>query len=95
MILAKVVGTVVSTTINDGIKGPRYLLVEKTDQHGNRKGDFIVALDPLGVGYDEMVMVTEGSPSRETPLTVNKPVDALIVGIIDMIDEDDKVVYRK
>jgi microcompartment protein CcmK/EutM len=95
MILGKVVGTIVSSTIKDGIKGSRYLLIEKTDQYGKRKGDYLVALDVIGVANDELVMVTEGSPSRETPQTANKPVDALIVGIIDMIDENDSVVYRK
>ena len=95
MILGKVVGTVVSSTLKDGMKGSRYLLVDKTDQFGRRKGDYLVALDMLGAAYDELVMVTEGSPSRETPHTISKPLDALIVGIIDVIDENDTVVYRK
>ncbi|MFA5970718.1 MAG: EutN/CcmL family microcompartment protein [Lentimicrobiaceae bacterium] len=95
MILGKVVGTVVSSTIHDGMKGSRYLLIEKTDQHGRKKGDFLVALDIVGVANDELVLITEGSPSRETPLTVSKPVDALVVGIVDIIDENDIVVYRK
>ncbi len=95
MILAKVVGTIVSSTINDGMAGSRYLLVDKTDQYGTQKGDYIVALDIIGAANGEIVMVTEGSPARETLLTVSKPVDALIVGIIDMIDENDTVVYRK
>ncbi|MEI6749875.1 MAG: EutN/CcmL family microcompartment protein [Bacteroidales bacterium] len=95
MILGKVVGTIVSSTINDGIKGSRYLLIEKTSQQGKKKGDYLVALDIIGAAYDELVMVTEGSPSRETPLTINKPLDALIVGIVDLIDENDIVVYRK
>jgi carbon dioxide concentrating mechanism protein CcmL len=95
MILGKVVGTVVSSTIKDGMKGSRYLLIDKTDQHGTKKGDYLVALDSIGVAYDELVMVTEGSPSRETPLTVGKPLDALVVGIVDLIDENDTVVYRK
>jgi carbon dioxide concentrating mechanism protein CcmL len=96
MTLGKVVGTIVSSTINnDGMQGSCYLLVDKTNQFGKQKGDFIVALDIVGAGYNELVMVTEGSPSRETPLTINKPLDALIVGIIDLIDEKDIVVYRK
>jgi len=95
MILGKVVGTIVSSTINDGMKGSRYLLIDKTDQYGKKKGDFLVALDIIGAGNDELVMVAEGSPARETPLTINKPVDALIVGIIDLIDENETVVYRK
>jgi len=95
MILGKVVGTVVSSTINDGMDGSRYLLIDKTDQYGTQRGDFLVALDIIGAAKGELVMVTEGSPARETPVTVSKPVDALIVGIIDLIDEDDTVVYRK
>ena len=95
MILAKVVGTIVSSTINDGMAGSRYLLVDKTDQYGTQKGDYIVALDIIGAAKGEIVMVTEGSPARETLVTVSKPVDALIVGIIDMIDENDIIVYRK
>jgi carbon dioxide concentrating mechanism protein CcmL len=95
MILGKVVGTVVSSTINDGMIGSRYLLIDKTDQYAKKKGDFLVALDVLGVAQDELVMVTEGSPSRETALTTNKPVDALIVGIVDLIEENDVIIYRK
>lgn len=95
MILGKVVGTVVCATTKDGMKGSRYLLIDKTDQYGKKKGDYLVALDVIGVAHDELVMVTEGSPSRETALTTNKPVDALIVGIVDLIDENDRVVYRK
>ena len=95
MILAKVVGTVVSSTINDGMQGSRYLLVEKTDQYGTKKGDYLVALDIVGVANGELVMVTEGSPSRETPVTVNKPLDALVVAIVDQVDEHEQVIYRK
>jgi microcompartment protein CcmK/EutM len=95
MILGKVVGSIVSSIINDGMTGSRYLLIEKTDQCGTKKGDYIVALDIIGAAYDELVMVSEGSPSRETLFTTGKPVDALIVGIVDLIDENDKVVYRK
>ncbi len=95
MILGKVVGTIVSSTIKDGIKGSRYLLVEKADQFGTKIGDFVVALDIIGVANDELVMVSEGSPSRETLETAGKPVDALIVGIVDLIDQDETVVYSK
>lgn len=93
--MGKVVGTIASSTINDGMQGSRYLLIDKTDQFGKQKGDYIVALDVVGAGYNELVMVTEGSPSRETTITNNKPLDALVVGIIDLIDENDIIVYRK
>jgi carbon dioxide concentrating mechanism protein CcmL len=95
MILGKIAGTVVSSKISVDIEGGRYLLVEKCDHHGAVKGDFVVALDLVGANSGEMVLLTEGSPARETPSTVNKPLDALVVGIVDMIDENDKVVYKK
>ena len=95
MILGKITGTIVCSTRNDGIGGARYLLVEKTNQHGEKKGDYLVALDIIGAGYDELVLVSEGSPSRETPLTVNKPCDSLIIGIVDLVDENNKIIYRK
>jgi carbon dioxide concentrating mechanism protein CcmL len=95
MILGKVVGTVICSSKNDGLDGARYLLIEKCNQHGTPKNDFLVALDLIGVTHDELVMVTEGSPSRETPQTTNKPIDALIVGIVDLIDENNTVIYRK
>ena len=59
------------------------------------KNDFLVALDLVSAGNDELVMISESTSARETPTTTNKAVDAIIVGIIDMIDENDKVVYKK
>lgn len=95
MILGKVVGTVVSTKKSIGIEGARFLLIDKCNAKGDKKGDFIVALDIIGVGNDEMVMISESTSARETPITTNKPIDALIVGIIDSIDELEQVVYKK
>jgi microcompartment protein CcmK/EutM len=95
MILGKVVGTIISTQANIGIAGARFLLVEKCNAKGEGKSDFVVALDPLGAGNDEMVMISESTSARETPLTKNKPIDALIVGIVDLIDENDTIVYKK
>nr|NQU89552.1 EutN/CcmL family microcompartment protein [Bacteroidota bacterium] len=95
MILGKVVGTVVSSASTIGIEGASFLLIEKCNQAGMLKNDYVVALDMVGAGKDEMVMVSEGSTARETPLTVSKPVDAMVVGIVDLIDENDNIIYRK
>lgn len=95
MILGKVVGTIVSSTINIDIEGARFLLVEKCNQQGEKKNDFLVALDIVGAGNDELVMISESSSARETPITNNKAIDAVIVGIIDIIDEGETVVYKK
>lgn len=95
MLIGKISGTVVCSTKNDSLSGSRYLLVEKCDQNGKCKNDFIVALDLVGAGKDELVMVSEGSSARETPETSNKPLDAIIVGIIDLISEKGEFVYKK
>ncbi len=95
MILGKVVGTITSSSNAIEISGGRYLLVNKCDQKGKLKNDFLVALDLVSAGNDEMVMISESTSARETPTTKNKAVDAIIVGIIDMIDESDKVIYKK
>lgn len=95
MIIAKVVGTIVCDKKNTQIEGGRFLLLEKTNQKAEGKNDFIVALDLVGAGYDELVFVSESSSARETNQTNNKPIDAIIVGIIDLIDENEILVYKK
>lgn len=95
MVFGKVVGTVVCSTRKDGFDGARYLLVERADPRGQRKGDHLVALDAVGAGHDELVLVSEGSPARETLPTVNRPFDALIVGIVDRVDSEEGVLYIK
>jgi microcompartment protein CcmK/EutM len=95
MILGIVVGTVVSTRRADGIEAARYLLVEQCDQQGTRKHDFLVALDLIGARYGEVVLLCQGSPARQTMITDNRPIDALIAGIVDLIDEKGTVVYQK
>jgi microcompartment protein CcmK/EutM len=95
MILGKVVGTIVSSQKADGMDGARYLLVNKCNPHFKTRNDFIIVLDLVGANNGELVMISESTSARETPATVNKPVDAIIIGIVDVIDEYDQVVYRK
>jgi microcompartment protein CcmK/EutM len=95
MILGTVVGTVVSTRRADGIDQPRYLLVEQCDQHGRSKQAFHVALDLINANAGERVLVCQGSPCRQMRVTDNRPIDALIVAIVDLIDEQGDVVYKK
>jgi len=95
MILGKVVGTVVSSKQSVNIAGAKFLLIDQCNQKGEENGNFLVALDLVSAGAGELVMVSQSTPARETPITINKAVDAIIVGIIDVIDENDKVVYKK
>lgn len=95
MILAKVVGTVTSSSLKIAVHGARLLLVNKCNQQGKVKNDYLVALDLVSAGPGEMVMISESTSARETKITTNKPIDAIIVGIIDLIDENEKTIYKK
>jgi microcompartment protein CcmK/EutM len=95
MFLGLVVGTVVSTKKNDGIRGTTYLLVAQCSTRGKTKPNPLVALDVVGAGTGELVIVAQGSSARQTDMTKEKPIDAVIVGIVDLIEEEGAVVFRK
>ena len=96
MVLAKVVGTVVSTRKEPKIEGIKFLLLEKIDpktMEGN--GEYVVAMDSVGAGLGEIVFYASGSSSRMTSVTEGKPSDATITAIVDLIDMDGKYIYKK
>ncbi len=96
MVLARVIGTVVSSQKPESIKGIKFLLLEKLDpsnMHG--KKDYVVAMDSVGAGPDEVVFYVAGSSARMTETTKGKPSDAAIIAIVDNIELDGKYVYQK
>ena len=95
MILAQVVGTVVSTRKDIGLSGLKLLVVRELDEAMTPKGNLVVAADAVGAGRDEVVLVAAGSSARLTDATKDKPVDAVIVGIVDSVEEHGKNVYEK
>jgi len=96
MILAKVVGTVVSNHKNDKMEGKKLLLLEKIDAVTLKgKNDFIIAIDSVGAGVNEIVMYVSGSSARYTTETEGIPTDSTIIAIIDIIEKDGKISYKK
>jgi len=96
MILAKVVGTVVSTRKEPKIEGIKFLLLEKINpatMQGNQ--DYLVAMDCVGAGVGEIVFYVSGSSSRMTVITEGKPSDASVISIVDSIDINGGYVYQK
>lgn len=82
MIIGKVVGSVVATRKNDNLVGSKFLIVEpfaKMEQENQR----FVAVDNVGAGIGEIVLVVKGSAARIGCNTENSPVDAAIIGIVD------------
>ncbi|MEA1912075.1 MAG: EutN/CcmL family microcompartment protein [Spirochaetota bacterium] len=95
MILAKVLGNIISTVRVDGIEGADYKIVAPCEPSGTIVDGAIVVLDLIGSAPDEFVLVSQGSSVRQTELTKDKPVDAVIMGIVDIVEEAGKVVFRK
>lgn len=95
MILARVQGTVVSTRKDHGLLGLKLLLVREVDGQFKPAGSYVVAADAVGAGEGEIVMVVAGSSARLTEVSRDKPVDAVIVGIVDAVEVAGKDVYLK
>ena len=85
MFIGRIAGTVVSTKKVSQLIGFKLLLVQKLDLDGQITGDFVVAVDVVGAGFGEQVLVVSGSSARQTERTDGKPVDAAIVGVIDEV----------
>jgi ethanolamine utilization protein EutN len=86
MIIGKVVGTVVATRKNDRLVGSKLLIVEPLDNMDKGTGRFI-AIDNVGAGVGENVLVVLGSGARVGCNMKDSPIDAAIVGIVDTITE--------
>ena len=88
MIVGKVVGTVVATRKNDNLVGSKFLIVQPIDNM--QQGQKFIAIDNVGAGIGETVLVATGSAARIGCNMETAPVDAAIVGIVDNITELDK-----
>jgi microcompartment protein CcmK/EutM len=95
MQLGKVIGTVVASRKEDVLEGMKFLVVKNCDLDGNPTGATVVAVDAVGAGVDEIVLYASGSSARLTRLTENRPVDATIMAIVDLVEVDGADRYRK
>lgn len=96
MQLARVKGTVVSTNKAETLMGLKLLIIKPIDiETWEEKGNLLVAIDAVGAGEGEVVMVVSGSSSRQTKMTENKPTDLTIAAIIDTVDVGGKRIFEK
>jgi len=95
VLLGRVRGTVVATRKDARLEGFRLLLVEELDAAFQGVGRHVVAVDALGAGPDEVVLYTSGSSARLTETTQDRPVDAVLVAIVDEVEAGGEVRYRK
>lgn len=95
MQIAKVCGTVVSTHKEASLTGMKFLLVQFLDAEGQPLPGYEVAGDSVGAGFGEWVLVSRGSAARQIQGSESRPVDALIVGIIDTVSVENQRLYSK
>ena len=92
MILGRVIGTVWATRKDEQTVGMKFLLVREVELDLTPTASFVVAVDSVGAGVGEVVLVAQGSSGRQTELTRNKPVDAVVMAIVDRLDVDEDEV---
>ncbi len=86
MLLGKVIGTVWSTRKDEKLVGAKFLIVRQLGVDHKPKDNFVVAVDSVGAGVGEVVLFASGSSARQTTITKDKPVDAVIMAIVDKLD---------
>jgi ethanolamine utilization protein EutN len=90
MLIARILGSVVATRKDPRLEGRKLLVVAPVDMtSGARKGTPLIAVDTVGSGFRETVLVVQGSSARLAQGCTDCPVDAAIVGIIDTVDLND------
>jgi carbon dioxide concentrating mechanism protein CcmL len=95
MQIAKVCGTVVSTQKEPSLRGVKFLLVQFLDEDGQPLPEYEVAADSVGAGVDEWVLISRGSAARQAPGSESRPLDALVIGIIDTVSVENRLLYSK
>ncbi len=91
MIIGRVVGTIVATSKHDLLVGSKILIVQAITPQGDAiEGQVLVAVDTVGAGEGEPVILTTGSNASKACGNIDAPVDAAIIGIIDQLDAGSK-----
>ncbi len=95
MLIARVIGTTVSTVKDEKLSGRKLLVLRQTDEHGTPTGKPYVAIDTVDAGVGDLVLTCAGSSARQTTITKDCPVDAVIMGVIDTLEVDGEITFSK
>ncbi|HET6204319.1 MAG TPA: EutN/CcmL family microcompartment protein [Planctomycetota bacterium] len=95
MQIGRVIGTVVATQKEEKMTGLKLLVVQLCDARGKPLDGYTVAVDAVGAGLREMVLVATGSSARQTKATEGRPTDATIMAIVDSWDVGGEIVWDK
>ena len=92
MKLGRIVGSVVSTRKDPSLESLKLLIVENISPALEGEGGYVVAIDSVGAGVGEVILYASGSSARLTAVTKDRPVDAVIMGIVDSFDLEGRTV---
>ena len=95
MKLAKVLGSVVATEKDAKLQGLKLLMLGLWGPDNKPASGSVVAVDTVGAGVGEMVLFASGSSARQTAATDQKPVDAVVMAIVDSWEIEGDEKYRK
>ena len=95
MLIARVIGTTVSTIKDEKLVARKLLIMKQTDERGEPVGKPYVAIDTVDAGIGDLVLTAAGSSARQTTITKDTPVDAVIMAVIDSLEVGGEVVFRK
>lgn len=95
MHLARVIGSVVATRKEQELEGLRFLLLEMATPTGTGRESYVVAVDAVGAGAGDLVMFASGSSARQTAQTKDRPVDATVMAIVDLVEDQGDLAYSK
>ncbi|MBI5763540.1 MAG: EutN/CcmL family microcompartment protein [Planctomycetes bacterium] len=95
MLLAQVIGTVVASKKEPSLDGLKFLVLRCVDMEGKPTGATVVAADSVGAGPGEIVMYAAGSSARQTTMTDKRPVDAVVMAIVDQWEVGGETKYKK
>ncbi|MCH7475399.1 MAG: EutN/CcmL family microcompartment protein [Gemmatimonadetes bacterium] len=86
MKMGRVIGSVVATRKDPSLEGVKFLVVEQLALDMEPEGGYVIAVDAVGAGLNDTVLFAGGSSARQTDVTRDRPVDAVIMAIIDSFD---------
>ncbi len=95
MLIARVVGSAVSTIKDENLRGLKLLVVQEATPTDELHGEPFIAADTVGAGEGELVVIVVGSAARQTNKTRDYPVDAAIIGILDSLEVANQVTFLK
>jgi microcompartment protein CcmK/EutM len=95
MMIAQVIGTLVSSQKEPTLAGLRLLVCQPVNAAREKAGASLIAADAVGAGVGEMILYATGSSARQTTATQNRPVDAVVMAIVDHWEVGGEMKYRK